>query len=350
MAKRLTLRRAGSDQGVGGLYFTTPSQDLEFFSTGCQILDCVLGGGFVLGRIANVVGDRSTGKTLLMIEASANFARSYPDGLIEYGEGEAAFDESYAQACGMPLDRVSFSGHQTKGDDPISGLDTVEQFYSALNKFIKRCRRKGVPGLYILDSLDALSDSGEIASDISDPSYGTAKARKMSEVFRRVKRELSQARVTLLIVSQVRSNIGVTFGRRYRRSGGKALDFYASQVIYLAQTGTIRRVIGGIERAVAVSILARTDKNKVGLPFRECAFDIVFGYGIDDVAASVDWLLSARGGEELGITKNSAKSFKQEARRDRSLARKLSKIVRRHWSAIERQFMPTDRKYDALGG
>src|SRR5262249_54440053 len=125
------------------------------------------------------------------------------------------------------------------------------------------------PGFYILDSLDALSDEAEKARAIDEGTYAMNKAKQMSALFRRLCQEMAQYNCTLAVISQVRDNIGVTFGDAYTRSGGKALDFYCSQIVWLAQTGKIARTVKGIERIVGVDIKAKVKKNKVGLPFRE---------------------------------------------------------------------------------
>src|SRR5258708_4237909 len=114
-------------------FFAKRSEDLDFFSTGCTLLDCTIGGGWVLGRIGNVIGDRSTGKTLLAIEACANFVRTYPKGRMRYREAEAAFDRSYAEALGMPIDRVEF------GDE--DKFRTVSDFFKDLGEFLDKCTK-----------------------------------------------------------------------------------------------------------------------------------------------------------------------------------------------------------------
>src|ERR1019366_3976564 len=90
----------------GGNYFSSPKTGIEFISSGCHNLDLALGGGWAEGRVSNIVGDKSTGKSLLAIEACANFAIKYPKGTIRYREAEAAFDRPYAEALGMPVDHV----------------------------------------------------------------------------------------------------------------------------------------------------------------------------------------------------------------------------------------------------
>src|SRR5258708_2973906 len=112
------------------IYFL-PESRLEFVSSGCTILDCVLGNGYPIGRIVNIVGDRSTAKTLLATEAVINFLRQYPNGAAFYRETEATYDINYAKTMGMPIDRVEFG-------DPNKPVTTVEEFAKDLAEFIKR--------------------------------------------------------------------------------------------------------------------------------------------------------------------------------------------------------------------
>ena len=321
----------------GGAYFA--STDSRFISTGCTLLDCVLGGGWVLGRISNIVGDKSTGKTLLAIEACANFARVY-DGPIWYNEAESAFDKSYARSLGLPVERVQF----------VENCYTVEDLFSSLFKILET---KYGSGLYILDSLDALSDRAEVEREFDKGSYGAEKAKQMSKLFRMLVQKLADNNICLIVISQVRDNIGVTFGRKTTRSGGRALDFYASQVLYLAQVGTIKRTVNKIARPVGVEVKAKCDKNKIGLPLRECQFVIKFGYGIDDVSAGVDWLVEAGvAGELFEATevKDAAGFMRLYEREDdydlaSALREAVSEQVRKHWQSVEKNFAPSRKKY-----
>src|SRR4029077_5465548 len=242
--------------------------------------DLALGGGWAERRIANIVGDKSTGKTLLCIEASANFAVKYPKSKIRYRECESAFQRGYAAALGLPLAQVDFGDEQ---------LQTVEDFFADISAVAKGAKR---PELYIVDSLDALSDKAELGRDIEEGSYGSQKAKKLSEMFRRTVRDLASSNVTMIIVSQVRDKIGQSYGRQSSRSGGRALDFYASQVVWLSQLGRLTRTISKIKRPVGIKLKAQLDKNKIALPFREAEFSLVFGWGIDDTRACLDFLHS----------------------------------------------------------
>lgn len=347
---RPTLKEATKG---GGSYFSSPSTELEFISSGCALLNCVLGGGWPLGRIANIVGDKSSGKTLLCIEAAANFARQFPKGQIYYREAESAFDRGYAQALGMPLERIDFG---RKGQ----AFETVEDVLEDLTKLVEEHTKAKRPGLYMLDSLDALSDRAELEKPTDAGSYGTGKAKRMSELFRKLVHKIEESKLCFIIVSQVRENIGVTFGRKYTRSGGKALDFYASQCLYLAQVATHKRTIRGVERIVALQIKSKMDKNKVGLPLRDCEFPLVFGFGVDSVGASIDWLADIMRLDEIGAdnpkdrtdkAKNAAAAVVKaqiEGLDDAAYFEHvalLDEVVRRVWGEIETSFLPKRRKY-----
>lgn len=338
-----------STTGAGG-YFARAKSDVDFIGSGSKLLDLALGsGGWAENRIANIVGDKSTGKTLLCIEISANFAIKYPKGLIYYRESEAAFLPDYAGALGMPLRRINFGEEY---------LETVEDLFEDLTAAVKLAKQKRVPLLYILDSLDGLSDRAEMERGFDEGSYGTAKAKNLSQMFRRITQQLSAHNVTLVVVSQVRDDIGAMFGRKVKRSGGRALDFYASQVVYLSQLGHINRTISGVKRPVGVNIRAKCDKNKVGLPFREAEFPIMFGYGIDDMLSCLEWLKTVSGTKLVqGIRVPPASSSKDELRQFvRETMRKpegdfmatqnaIHRAVEQKWWSVERSFLPERKKY-----
>lgn len=352
-AAGVPVRKRGEPQpeDKGGLYFTRPKEHIDFIHSGCALLDCVLGGGWPLGRVSNVIGDKSTGKTLLAIEACANFAKAYPAGEILYIEAEAAFDKPYAEALGLPLKRVNF----------VEDIGTVEGMFNAIGEFIgvdiisedesedgegrskkKRGGLRTKPGLVIVDSLDALSDKAEAGRGISEGSFGASKARKLSEVFRRLTRELKKTATHTQIVSQIRDNIGVTFGKKHSRSGGHALDFYSSQNLWLAHLKTISRTIDKVTRVHSIAIKAKLDKCKIGFAYRDCEFNIRFGYGIDDLDACVTWLKligkASRVPPLLDLQRMRGTEL-NEARRA------LADVVTEEWYAIEKKFAPEAGKY-----
>jgi recombination protein RecA len=319
----------------GGNYFSRAKTDIQFCKSGCQTLDLALGGGWAERRIANIVGDSSSGKTLLAIEAAANFAIKHKKGRIRYREAEYAFQPSYAEALGMPLDRVDF------GDQP---LETVEDLFEDLDQVTAKATQ---PELYICDSLDALTDRAEVERDMNAGTYGAEKAKKMSQLFRRLVGRLSTSNVTLIIISQVRSKIGITFGRKTTRTGGRALDFYASQVLYLAQAGKVVQTTHNVRRATGVIVKAKCDKNKVALPYRDATFEISFGYGVNDIWACLSWLKVTGFLGDLGLTPKTMKDYAHElmTNPDPGKTAEIHEVVERRWYELETKFLSPHRKY-----
>lgn len=338
MAKRVNVKDP---------YFAQRAADkgLPFVATGCKLLDCALGGGWVLGRVVNIVGDKSTGKTLQTIETTVNFLKVYKNGVARYVEVESAFDESYARALGWPADKV-------ERPEPGS-IETVEQFFADVEHTLDKL--KG-PCIYIIDSLDALTSKAEQERDVGTATYGQEKAKMMSEGFRKLVRRIEQSHMLLIVVSQVRDKIGVTFGETKTRSGGKALDFYASQIMWLADMGKIKRTVGGVDRVVGLKVRANIKKNKVGLSFRQADYPIIFGYGIDDIQAGLEWLFDVCGRDghplldELRVTKTGVTAYCQKLRDGgpndaASIRVKVNKAIEDRWQEIEMSFLPKASKY-----
>jgi recombination protein RecA len=327
--------------GEANYFASSSDKDLRFISTGARVLDSIFGGGYVLGRMANLVGDKSTGKTLLAIEACANFVNTYPNGTIRYAEAESAFDVRYAEALGMPVASVTFA----------ENITTVEDFFEDIEKVCTES--KGQPILYILDSLDALSDRAEKDRKIDEGSYNMQKPKLLGQLFRRKIQVLEKSSVCLIIISQIRDKIGVTFGETKTRSGGKAMDFYASQVVWLSEIQKLKRTIDKVERVIGIQVRAMCKKNKIGLPFRSCEFPLIFGYGVDDLTANVEWLIEVGKEDrlaEVGMSKAGYKirisSLRNKGGEEVSeLRAKLNKIVDEEWCRIETNFLPKSRKY-----
>ena len=345
-AKRVRLKEEAPEVKSGGLYFAESKTGVRCIPTGCTLLDCVLGGGWPLGRIGNIVGDKSVGKTLLAIEACVNFERAYPKGRIYYREAEAAFDEAYAAELGLPTKRIDF------GEDGVgTPWDTIEDVFEDLDAKVAECKKAKVPGLYIIDSLDALSSRAELERKPGAPTFGGEKNKVVGELFRRLVREIESSDVALLILSQIRENIGAMFGEKYRRAGAKALDFYATHALWLAHLGRITAQVGGVKRVTGVRIKAQCKKNKLAHPFRECEMDISFGYGVKDEAASLDWLEEVKGLGPLDLKKEDLGKYLEgldvmpptERRVEQG---KIRDVVLAKWAEVEGRFAPTRKKYD----
>lgn len=308
----------------------------DFLTSGSFLLDKMLGGGWPFGRVVNIVGDSSSGKTLLAIEALINCCRLFSPKSCRYAEAEAAFDDANGEVLGFPPEI-----------DIYQDARTIQEFDADLRNFLSK--QKG-PSLYVLDSLDALSDTEEMKRDLGDATYGTAKSKLLSEMFRKVVKDIESKKTCLIIVSQVREAIGVMFGEKYTRSGGKALRFYASQEVWLAVTGKIKRTVSRVDRIVGVDIRARTKKNKVGLPFRECNLQIIFGYGVDDEASMIDWLRETNTWDKPSAESIERELMSMRKAKDRGglaeFRAEICGVVGTRWDEIENSLRPPMRKYE----
>ena len=310
-----------------------PASPVTFVSTGSRMLNLVLGGGWPSGRIVNIVGDKSSGKTLLAVEACANFTALSSIAQVRYAEAEAAFDQAYGRQIGMP-----------EGLEPVTGIETVEAAYGDLVAFLAKVDPKW-PSLYVLDSLDALSDEAESAREIDAGSYGATKARKLSELFRRVVKHVERSNCTLMIISQIRDKLNVSFGETKTRSGGRALDFYASQILWLAETERLKRSVLGVERTYGIQVRAQVRKNKLAPAFREADLSLVYGYGVNDAMSMLAWLKR----HKLDLRERDKELQAIMRRHDRAalltLEDDLFADVAQRWSEIEAALAPGMRKY-----
>ena len=256
-------------------------------------------GGWARGRIINLVGDGSSGKTLLALELAAyvyhkmmgNKSHNFPvvkKIKIVYDNAEGVMD--------FPIEKMYGKAF----------VDSVEWLSSPTVQSWGRNVTRGVmankPGellLYITDSLDALtSQEGQERFEeaakkdkAEDGTYGTEKAAYLSKsFFNNMCSIISGKDVTLVIISQIRSKIGVTFGEKYNRAGGKSLDFYTHQVCWLSEVEKLKKTFRGEERVYGIRVLAKFKRNKVAKPFREAELIILFDYGVDCVGSSIAYL------------------------------------------------------------
>lgn len=339
-------RRIG--EKTGGDYFPTLSSqlNLNFIKTGCSLLDYTLGGGWALGRVSNVIGDKAVGKTLLAIEGMANFNRQFPHGKIWYRDAEAAFDEQYAKNLGLPVGEVDYG---PDGEETI--WETVDDVMADLAHCIEESEKTGNPGFYIIDSLDSLSSKAELDRVAGEGTYGLEKQKMLGELFRRYVRRIERSQIHIMFISQIRDKIGVTYGRKWSRTGGKALDFYASQMLILKHIETMTKTALGQKRAIGIRVGAKCEKNKVGMPFRDCEFNILFNYGIDEISACVDWLSAVKRLGELGITskedatKYISASWRAEGTELGQMIEDCRRATGKVWQEIETKLEPERSKY-----
>lgn len=307
------------------MYFTSEKSHIDFIRSGCTMLDCALGGGWAGGRVSNVVGDKSTGKTQLAMEAMGALFKHYDEGgECWYDEGEAAFDNQYARALKIPIDRVVQLAQEEKYTRTIEGWAIrIEKLVELRLK-----QNKKTMGLHITDSLDSLSDEAELQREFTDEAYGGKKAAKLAEFFRKMIDGLREANVHVMVISQIRDVMNAqSFGKKTKRSGGHALDFYASQVVWLTHISRLTRTVKTIKRVTGIEVKAFVEKNKVSMPFREAQYELTFGYGIEDEKASRDFL------KTVGV------------RHDDLQGEQLRAAVMREWFAIEKSFLPERSKY-----
>lgn len=343
-------------------------KELTYLHTGCTLLDCVIGGpvtgGWPFGRAVNIVGDKSTGKTLLAEEAMMNFIIAYKR-KPHYRESESAFDPSYFAALGGNPDMVDFGP-----DGPETHWQTIEQIIDDIRKLLDKfdaevatkvallkkkasnrrkkpsqlqaeARKQMPPSLYIIDSLDSLSAETELGRDIHEGSYNLAKQKLFGELFRTEVGRIKRAKMCLMIISQTRDRIGPMIrGKTYRRHCDKVLDFYCSAVLYLSDLGKVYETHKKVKRAVAIKVRAKADKNKIVAPFRECVFELRFGYGIDDDWACLDYLKMAGRLQDIGLRELPKDA--DDVDKDR-----LVKATKQVWLDIEKAFTPAKGKYAA---
>lgn len=367
--------RATSPAPSGSENVFLDRKEITYLDTGCTLLNCIIGfkrGGWPFGRMVNIIGDKSTGKTLLAEEAIANLFLKGPDGKplwpgakAYYRETEAAFDLSYAKSLGVDVDKVDFGP-----DGPETLWSTMEQIILDIRRILdkfdadvkekaqalkktKTGRRKKMleleataiktmpPSLYIIDSLDSLSCEVELGRDIKEGSYNLAKQKLFGELMRTEVGRIKRSKMCLMIISQTRDRIGAMIrGKQYRRHCDKVLDFYSSIVLYLADLGKVYETKKGIKRPVSIKVKAKADKNKVAMPFRECVFELRFGYGIDDEFACLDYLKEVKRLRDVGLTEV------PDSLRDVDIPRLKEKTLE-VFLDIEGMFTPKKGKYAA---
>jgi RecA/RadA recombinase len=270
--------------------------------TGCDLIDILVGGGMGLGwprgKMINIVGDKSAGKTFEAVEINA----------ANYHQYKGKFKSNYDDCeDGFTFDTKGLYGMKLVEDDTYRS-NTVQEFEVHCNKFLNKLK-EGEVGIYTLDSLDALTDQtkldraeereknydkGEGATNKSG-TYSMEAQKFLSQEFFRIKTgQFARKGATLIIISQVRENINAgMFGKKLKRSGGKAMDFYAHTCLWLA---TKHKIIEK-DRCIGVVVEASLEKSKTPRPFRSCFFTFYFDYGIDNIGTSLDYLFDLRSNE-----------------------------------------------------
>ncbi|PPB81248.1 recombination protein RecA [Albidovulum inexpectatum] len=279
-----------------------PVMEIEATSTGSLGLDIALGiGGLPKGRIIEIYGPESSGKTTLTLHVVAEEQKK--GGVCAFVDAEHALDPQYAKKLGVNLDELL-----------ISQPDTGEQALEIVDTLV----RSGAVSLVVVDSVAALTPKSELEGDMGDASVGV-QARLMSQAMRKLTSSIARSNCMVIFINQIRMKIGVMFGSPETTTGGNALKFYASVRLDIRRTGSIKdrdEVVGNATRVKVV-------KNKVAPPFKEVEFDIMYGEGISKTGELLDLGVKAGvveksgawysyGDERIGQGRENAKRFLKE--------------------------------------
>ncbi len=289
----------GSIMKLGG---ENAVQEIEASSTGSLGLDIALGiGGLPMGRIVEIYGPESSGKTTLALHCIAEQQKA--GGICAFVDAEHALDPQYARKLGVDLDELL-----------ISQPDTGEQALEITDTLV----RSGAVNMIVVDSVAALTPKSELEGDMGDSSVGV-QARLMSQAMRKLTGSISRSNCLVIFINQIRMKIGVMFGSPETTTGGNALKFYSSVRLDIRRIGAIKdrdEVVGNHTRVKVV-------KNKVAPPFKEVEFDIMYGEGISKMGELLDLGVKAGvvnkagawfsyGDERIGQGRENAKQFLRE--------------------------------------
>ncbi len=300
-ALELAITQIERDYGKGAImrFSDKSDMDMQVIPSGALSLDIALGvGGYPRGRVIEIYGPESSGKTTLALHAVASAQRQ--DGIAAFIDAEHAMDPAYTKNLGVNLDELL-----------ISQPDSGEQALSIAEMLIN----SNALDIVVIDSVAALVPRAEIEGDMGDSLPGL-QARLMSQAMRKLTAAISRSKTTMVFINQIREKIGVMFGSPETTTGGRALKFYSTIRVDVRRIGAIKDASGTTGNRTR----ARVVKNKVAPPFREAEFDIMFGQGISTEGDLLDLAVEnelvqksgawySMDGERLGQGRESTKLF-----------------------------------------
>ena len=313
-----------------------PVAEIEATSTGSLGLDIALGiGGLPKGRIIEIFGPESSGKTTLTLHVVAEEQKK--GGVCAFVDAEHALDPQYAKKLGVNLDELL-----------ISQPDTGEQALEIVDTLV----RSGAVNLVVVDSVAALTPKSEIEGDMGDMQMGS-QARLMSQAMRKLTASIGRSNCMVIFINQIRMKIGVMYGSPETTTGGNALKFYASVRLDIRRTGAIKErdeVIGNSTRVKVV-------KNKLAPPFKQVEFDIMYGEGVSKMGEILD--LGVKAGiveksgawfsydsQRLGQGRENSKAFLRD---NPDMTAKIEAAIRQNSGLIAEQILAGTPESDAEG-
>lgn len=316
-ALEVALGKIEKDFGKGSVMKLGDAGKLqvEVISTGCLPVDFALGvGGLPRGRIIEIYGPESSGKTTLALHIVAEAQRK--GGLAAFIDAEHALDAKYSRQLGVDVDNLL-----------ISQPDTGEQALEIVDALV----RSGSVDMIVIDSVAALTPKAEIEGEMGDALPGL-QARLMSQALRKLTANIKRTNCLVVFINQIRMKIGVMFGNPETTTGGNALKFYSSVRLDIRRVGSIKKG----EEVVGSETRVKVVKNKVAPPFKQAEFDILYGEGVSREGEIIDLGVAAKvldksgawyayNGEKIGQGKDNAREFLKE---NPDLAREIENKVR----------------------
>lgn len=253
-----------------------PADISDWVSTGNDILDVAISnkphGGLPFGRIVEISGQNSSGKSLLCAHIAAETQKM--GGVVIYYDTESAMSKKFAEAIGIDLSKMVYAQ-----------IETLEDIFQSMETLIEKIRKNdtGIPVTFVVDSIMGATTKIEMEADYDKDGWATSKAIILSKAMRKITNLIARKKILLVLSNQLRTKLGVTWGDQFTTSGGSAIGFHSSVRLRMKSVGQIKVKINSIEQVVGTKIAVQVIKNRVGPPFRSATFNVYFESGIDNI-------------------------------------------------------------------